>query len=116
MSGRFRTTNIKLPIHMDTIRPQKSSGWLVMTWGPGWMLWIVMAPIIRAVTALPGIPKVSSGMNDACEPELLAASGPATPEGWPLQKQIGRASGRERVCQYVSISVVAVALKKKKKY
>src|SRR3546814_15817070 len=29
--------------------------------------------------------------------------------------QIGRASGRERVCQYVSISVVAVHLQKKKK-
>src|SRR3546814_11851188 len=29
--------------------------------------------------------------------------------------QIGRASGRERVCQYVSISVVAGSLKKKKK-
>src|SRR3546814_12947643 len=28
--------------------------------------------------------------------------------------QIGRASGRERVCQYVYISVVAVSLKKKK--
>src|SRR3546814_18978175 len=32
----------------------------------------------------------------------------------PLMK-IGRASCRERVCQYVSISVVAVSLKKKKK-
>src|SRR3546814_16865933 len=31
-------------------------------------------------------------------------------------QQIGRASCRERVCQYVSISVVAVPLKKKKKY
>src|SRR3546814_14239670 len=29
-------------------------------------------------------------------------------------RQIGRASGRERVCQYVYISVVAVSLKKKK--
>src|SRR3546814_1599206 len=29
--------------------------------------------------------------------------------------EIGRASGRERVCQYVSISVVAVSLKKTKK-
>src|SRR3546814_7823084 len=29
-------------------------------------------------------------------------------------KEIGRASCRERVCQYVSISVVAVSLKKKK--
>src|SRR3546814_17643958 len=31
-----------------------------------------------------------------------------------LPGQIGRASCRERVCQYVSISVVAVSLKKKK--
>src|SRR3546814_15325566 len=31
-------------------------------------------------------------------------------------QQIGRASCRERVCQYVSISVVAVSLKTKKKY
>src|SRR3546814_13388305 len=30
--------------------------------------------------------------------------------------QIGRASCRERVCQYVSITVVAVSLKKKKQY
>src|SRR3546814_13957659 len=30
--------------------------------------------------------------------------------------QIGRASCRERVCQYVSISVVAVSLKKKTKH
>src|SRR3546814_14375814 len=31
-----------------------------------------------------------------------------------LTGKIGRASCRERVCQYVSISVVAVSLKKKK--
>src|SRR3546814_16308706 len=31
----------------------------------------------------------------------------------PAHTQIGRASCRERVCQYVSISVVAVSLKKK---
>src|SRR3546814_17935917 len=31
-----------------------------------------------------------------------------------LRDEIGRASCRERVCQYVSISVVAVSLKKKK--
>src|SRR3546814_20882590 len=39
--------------------------------------------------------------------------------GWRRSQQlasmeIGRASCRERVCQYVSISVVAVSLKKKK--
>src|SRR3546814_16684740 len=31
------------------------------------------------------------------------------------RQQIGRASCRERVCQYVKIAVVAVSLKKKKK-
>src|SRR3546814_13645922 len=31
-------------------------------------------------------------------------------------QEIGRASRRERVCQYVSVSVVAVSLKKKKVY
>src|SRR3546814_18375554 len=33
--------------------------------------------------------------------------------GFPLLLEIGRASCRERVCKYVSISVVAVSLKKK---
>src|SRR3546814_18926637 len=33
----------------------------------------------------------------------------------PIVFKIGRASCRERVCQYVSISVVAVSLKKNKK-
>src|SRR3546814_3530842 len=32
----------------------------------------------------------------------------------PAREKIGRASCRERVCQYVSISVVAVSLNKKK--
>src|SRR3546814_16859687 len=32
-----------------------------------------------------------------------------------MEVEIGRASCRERVCQYVSLSVVAVSLKKKKK-
>src|SRR3546814_13644130 len=32
-----------------------------------------------------------------------------------LDEEIGRASCRERVCQYVSISVVAVSLKKKQR-
>src|SRR3546814_16772707 len=32
------------------------------------------------------------------------------------REQIGRASCRERVCQYVSISVVAVSLNKQKKH
>src|SRR3546814_16088932 len=39
----------------------------------------------------------------------------AIQRGHHLPDQIGRASCRERVCQYVEISVVAVTLKKKKK-
>src|SRR3546814_2539237 len=50
---------------------------------------MVMAPIIRAVTALPGIPRVSSGMKDVCAAALLADSGPARPAGWPLPKRSG---------------------------
>src|SRR3546814_11039918 len=37
------------------------------------------------------------------------------PEHRPQRAEIGRASCRERVCQYVEISVVAVSLKKNKK-
>src|SRR3546814_16296801 len=44
-------------------------------------------------------------------------AGPAGPSSAPPRlpdrDQIGRASCRDRVCQYVSISVVAVSLKKK---
>src|SRR3546814_13740830 len=50
-------------------------------------------------------------------PELVAAALDEVVEGvvvvqMALERQIGRASCRERVCQYVSISVVAVYLKK----
>src|SRR3546814_12361031 len=41
------------------------------------------------------------------EPEIVTLAGEARIE------TIGRESGRDRVCQYVSISVVAVALEKK---
>jgi len=49
------------------------------------MLWMVMAPTISAITALGGMPSVSSGMKEVCEPALLADSGPATPRmlPWP---------------------------------
>ena len=55
-----------------------------MTCGPGWMLWIVIAPIISAMTALGGMPSVSIGMKEVCEPALLADSGAATPRTLPL--------------------------------
>ena len=74
---------------MLTMRPQKSCGLLVITCGPGWIEWIVIAPTISAITALPGMPSVSSGMNDVCDPALFALSGPATPWIAPLPKRDG---------------------------
>ena len=50
---------------------------------------MVSAPIISAITALPGMPSVSIGMNDACAPALLADSGPATPSIAPLPNRDG---------------------------
>src|SRR5947199_2169662 len=82
--GRFSTTSIRLPTHIDAIRPQKSCGLLVITCGPGWMPLIVIAPTISAITALGGMPSVSIGMNGVCAPALLADSGPATPRMSPL--------------------------------
>ncbi|MNS88885.1 hypothetical protein D3C72_1228770 [compost metagenome] len=84
ISGRFSTISIRLPIHIEAIRPQNSAGLLVITCGPGWMLWMVIAPTISAITALGGIPSVSSGMKDVCAAALLADSGPATPSMAPL--------------------------------
>src|SRR3546814_18677266 len=52
-------------------------------------------------------PHQTLGGIDVAEIKDYAAS-----ESYNLKK-IGRASGRERVCQYVYISVVAVSLKKK---
>jgi len=56
---------------------------LLITCGPGWMLWMVMAPTISAITALGGMPSVSSGIKEVCEAALLAASGAATPRMLP---------------------------------
>src|SRR3546814_14404059 len=71
--------------------------------------------------------RISDWSSDVCSSDLRSVSRfiqsplatsvtPPTNCGWsrPSMK-IGRASCRERVCQYVSISVVAVSLKKKKK-
>ena len=82
-------TSMALPIHIEAIMPQKSSGFLVMTSGPGWMPWMIMAPTISAMTALDGIPRVSIGMNEVWAAALLAASGAATPSTAPLPNLLG---------------------------
>ncbi len=78
-----------LPIHMLAISPQKRSGREVMTCGPGTMPWIIIAPSINAIDALPGMPSVSIGTNVVCAQALLALSGPATPSIAPLPKRDG---------------------------
>ena len=54
-----------------------------MACGPGWMPWIIRAPIISAMVGLAGTPSVSIGMNEVCAPALFAASGAATPRMSP---------------------------------
>src|SRR3546814_21038216 len=56
------------------------------------------------------IRRIDAAVEHACKPvqrRLRLAAAPGF-------MQIGRASCRERVCQYVSLSVVAVAIQKKK--
>ena len=83
--GRLMTTSMRLPIHMLAMRPQNSSGCCVITCGPGAMPWIIMAPIISAITGVDGMPSVSSGTIAPPTEELFAASGAATPSiaPWP---------------------------------
>ena len=84
ISGRLSSTSIRLPTHIETIRPQNRAGSSVTTLGPGVMPWMIRAPIISAITGLEGMPRVSIGMNEVCAPALFAASGAATPSIAPL--------------------------------
>ena len=59
--GRFKSTSIRLPIHIETIRPQNKAGSSVTTLGPGVMPWMIRAPIISAITGLEGCPGSASG-------------------------------------------------------
>src|SRR3712207_7257623 len=107
-------SSIRLPTHMDAIMPQNRVGFLVITWGPGMMPWIVIAPTIRAITALGGIPKVNSGMNEVCAPALLALSGPATPSIAPRPKRLGDRKSTRLNSSHANISYAVFCLKKKK--
>ncbi len=41
------------------------SGCSVSICGPGWMPWIISAPMINAIVTLPGMPSVIVGIKDA---------------------------------------------------
>ena len=89
ISGRFSSTRNRLPIQNETIKPQKSSGSSLMTFGPGTMPWMSSAPIRSAMIELPGRPSVRSGMKDVWAAALFADSGPATPSMAPLPNSWG---------------------------
>ena len=63
--------------------PQNSEGFRVITSGPGTMPWMVIAPTMSAMTALGGMPRERSGMNEVCAPALFADSGPGHPLDGP---------------------------------
>src|SRR3546814_11597344 len=70
------------------------SGWFTITIGPGAMPWIIMAPSIRAMVALPGMPRDRVGIKAVWAEALLAASGAAMPSIAPLPKRDGPARTR----------------------
>src|SRR3546814_14258092 len=71
----------------------------------------------HACDPTPGATCRPSGRNKGGGVRRRRAPEDIRPEGLQVAPgQIGRASCRERVCQYVEISVVAVSLKKKKQY
>ena len=94
ISGRLMMTSMTLPMNMLAIRPQNRSGFSVITPGPGLMPWIIRAATMTAITALPGMPSVSIGMNEVWAPALFADSGAATPSIAPLPKIDGSRATR----------------------
>src|SRR3546814_17435035 len=75
-------------------------------------------PRILGGHLLEELPAVELAHLDGPEPDIAGEAGMADRDlALPLgvEQEIGRASWRERVGQYVEISVVAVSLKKKKK-
>src|SRR3546814_17011136 len=67
----------------------------------------------RVATAWESVTTVAA-RSDTPKPLVDAVTTAKAFFSGPLADQIGRASWRERVCQYVEISVVAVSLKTKK--
>src|SRR3546814_13868219 len=119
----LRTANIEVRLELDPAPPP--------VWGDSDQLnQVVTNIIVNAQQAMmdvttPRVLTIRSAYDDAAKEVTLtiADSGPGIPE--EIQSrifepffttkdigEIGRASGRERVCKYVEISVVAVTLKK----
>ena len=85
ISGRFRTSSIRLAISSEAIRPQTSCGLVANSSGPGCRPNCWNPASMIAAVAVVGRPSVSSGTSVPAALALLAASGPATPSmaPWP---------------------------------
>ena len=88
-SGKFSSNKNTLPTYRLATTPQNKSGRCVINMGPGCTPCITKAPSSKAVTALPGMPRVNKGIIPPDTAALLAASGPATPSIAPLPKRSG---------------------------
>ena len=84
ISGRFNTSNTKLPIYIEMMTDQKICGSSIIRRGPGLTLSAINAPNRIAVVPDPGIPSVRSGTNEPVHAALLAVSGAARPLIDPL--------------------------------
>ena len=80
----------RLPMNMEAANPQNTSGLVSNNRGPGLMPKLINPPSITAVVSLPGTPRISRGINEPTEAELLADSGAATPRISPLPNWFGR--------------------------
>ena len=78
-----------LPMYIELMTPQKTSGCSSTSCGPGETPRISSAPNSIAIVALAGRPIVSSGMNDDVAAALLAVSGAATPSTAPRPNRSG---------------------------
>src|SRR3546814_15937952 len=77
---------------------------------PGGAVLVANAEIYNYLELRQALPDVAFATHSDCEPPLHLYRS----RGLAFAEKIGRASCRERVCQYVEISVVAESLKKKK--
>ena len=82
--GKFKISNITIPIYIDIMIDQKISGFVIYNLGPGWTPKPNSAPSITAVVPLPGIPRVSMGTNEPEQAALFAVSGADNPFTLPL--------------------------------
>jgi hypothetical protein len=88
-SGMLMISNRMLPMYMELMTPQNSSGSWLTSPGPTGTPWSSSAPRITAMVPFAGMPSVSRGMKDDVAAALFADSGAATPSTAPCPNRSG---------------------------